>query len=77
MHTAITDNVDEDDEYQEHESNSGHIFHQSKFNHLSKELLLLDNQSTLHQIVNKIYLTYIQTVKKLTVFCNAGSMAIN
>ena len=54
--------------------------HKAKIGHelLSKEWLLLDNQSTVDDMVDNKYLTNIHTVKQpLIVFCNAGSTMTN
>ena len=78
IHTKVGDKDEDEDDYQDDEATSGHIFQQSKFSHLSRDWLLLHNQSTLDQIVNKEYLTDIHTVDKLIiVFCNAESTTTN
>ena len=56
------------------DSNIKHIFHQTRGGHLSKDWLLLDNQSTLDQFVNKKYLTNVNTVQMpKTVSFNVGT----
>ena len=78
MHTNVGGEDKHKGDYQDDEPASGHIFHRSKFSHLHRDWLLLDNQSTLDQIVNKEYLTDIHRVdKSITVFCNAGSTTMN
>ena len=59
-------------------SNKEHIFHQTGSEHLSKDWLLLDNQSALDQFTNDKYLTNIHTVKTyITAFCNVGNSSTN
>ena len=66
MHTTVTDK--EEGEVEEN------IF-QVAANVLSKDWLLLDNQSTVDQFVNAQFLTNISTAEQpMTVYCNAGCM---
>ena len=75
MNTTVDDeNNDVDNEGVRDE----HIFHQTSGGDLSKDCVLLNNQSTLDQFVNPRYLTNIHTVKKpIMVYCNAGSTTTN
>ena len=55
-----------------------HIFHQTGLEDLSKDWVLLNNQSTLDQFVNPKYLTDIHTIKQpFMVYCNAGFITTN
>ena len=72
-----TDGDKVNDDGNENESDE-HIFHQTSGDNLSKDWVLLDNQSTLNQFVNADYLTGIHTVANpITVYINTGSTSTN
>ena len=77
MHTTLTMDEDDATNNEDVESHTIHIFHLTRCNHLSRDRLLCDSQSSLDWILKGKYLTKIHPVQQsITMFCNAGSKTI-